>query len=458
MTESKNTKSDAEYNAAFPNGPQPIATFPNTPEGMAAAKEVIGAAAVIKAFSPGGGGVEEIAANARKAGYAGNGPVAAATINRVALLAAMATACRVAEKRTAIPMLATVLIKGDMKSGITIRASDLDLECEVLIRHSAVLAPFEFCVSAGTLLDVCRKAKAPEVTISVMDDQRTRFSFGALNVNLDALLADDFPIMVRPPLLTQFQIDSPPFLAALNRCIGSITTEGTRYYLNGIFFQSIDGQLRLTSTDGHRLAQQRMPLPSGAEEMPAIIIPRVTIVELIKMLSSKGSPETVDMEILKKGGDIRVAFKLGDTNYLTKRIDGTYPDYERVIPKDNKKTLTLDRLAAIEAIDCVSIMTVDNQTPRLKLSMNSNTMFSVSNPDKGTTTMTIEGQLLEEGEDGVERPAQMDIAFNATKLRDILNCFRSDYVTLRMGSPASPVLFTGKDDAAALHIQMPMKI
>ena len=252
-------------------------------------------------------------------------------------------------------------------------------------------------------------------------------------------------------------------LAGLERCFPSISTEETRYYLNGVYWTlPTDRTFSMIATDGHRLAKQDMKIPRGAETMPSMIIPRKTVFELMRELKRCES-DTVKVMVLETGGVRHLSIAIGpDILYETKLIDGSFPDYQRVIPTGNDKEVTLDRVSAIETIKAVTLISSERGRA-VKLSMNGKVTFTCTNPDRGSASQAIEGRLVSKVDDADRHvkagdPLAMDIGMNSLYLLGTLEQMLSDEITLTLGDPGSPVLFTGKDDKRALHVQMPMRV
>jgi DNA polymerase-3 subunit beta len=227
----------------------------------------------------------------------------------------------------------------------------------------------------------------------------------------------------------------------------AISTEETRYYLNGIYFHvagpGTDQTLRAVATDGHRLAQMELDLPEGAAGMPGIIVPRKTVGEVQRLMEDNEA----EVQIELSPGKIR--FTVGDTVLTSKLIDGTFPDYSRVIPVNNDKELVVDKKEFESAVDRVS--TVSSERGRaVKLSITGGRLLlSVTNPDSGSANEEIE----------VEYAADpIDIGFNSRYLLDIAAQIEGEAAVLKLADPGSPTLIQDKDPHGALYVLMPMRV
>jgi DNA polymerase-3 subunit beta len=227
----------------------------------------------------------------------------------------------------------------------------------------------------------------------------------------------------------------------------AISTEETRYYLNGIYLHTATSgkkpTLRAVATDGHRLAQFELPLPAGAEGMPGVIIPRKTVAEIQRLI------EDAEAEIGIELSPSKIRFTIGNAVLTSKLIDGTFPDYARVIPLGNDKQLSVDKKEFEAAVDRVS--TVSSERGRaVKLSLSSGKLvLSVTNPDSGSATEEIEADY---------KADPLDIGFNSRYLLDIAAQIEGETAVLKLADPGSPTLIQDKDTKGALYVLMPMRV
>jgi DNA polymerase III subunit beta len=269
---------------------------------------------------------------------------------------------------------------------------------------------------------------------------------GRSRFTLQALPETDFPDLAAGELPHRFKLAAGDLKRLVEKTQFAISTEETRYYLNGIYLHLVDDKaprLRAVATDGHRLAQIDLPAPKGASGMPGVIVPRKTVSEVQRLLEDAG--EEVEIEL----SPAKIRFSLGSVVLTSKLIDGTFPDYGRVIPLGNDKILVVDKGEFASAVDRVS--TVSSERGRaVKLSVASGKLtLSVTNPDSGSATEELE---VEYGSD------PLDIGFNSRYLLDITNQIEGDKATLKLADPGSPTLLEDSEQAGALYVLMPMRV
>jgi DNA polymerase-3 subunit beta len=228
----------------------------------------------------------------------------------------------------------------------------------------------------------------------------------------------------------------------------AISSEETRYYLNGIYMHAIaagsDKMLRAVATDGHRMARADCPAPDGSDGMPGIIVPRKTVTEVQKLLD--GAEGDIALEI----SDTKIRFAIDGVVLLSKLIDGTFPDYDRVTPKDNDKQMSVDRATFATAVDRVSTIASDRGGKAVKLSANQGQLeLSVTNPDHGTANEELAVAFEED---------DFEIGFNARYLLDIVSQIRSDNVIFLFNDSGSPTLVREEENDTALYVLMPMRV
>ena len=372
------------------------------------------------------------------------------TIERASLLKSLGHVQSVVERRNTIPILSNVLLRAEPGS-LSLLATDMDIEIVETIQASvdsagAATAP------AHTLYDIVRKLPdGSQVELDATGDSnavairadRSRFRLGSLPV-------EDFPAMSGGDLPSRFSLSPNDLRILIDRTRFAISTEETRYYLNGIFFHatSQDGMpvLRAVATDGHRLARIQMALPAGAEEMPDVIIPRKTVTELRKLIDEAEG----DIEVALSASKIRVG--LDGIVLTSKLIDGTFPDYQRVIPSNNDKTMEVEAKRLADAADRVAtISTEKNRAVKLALTRGEPGLLtlSASNAEQGLAT--------EELEVSYDAP-DLEIGFNSRYLLDITQQIDGDAAQFTMFDAASPTIIRDVADASALYVLMPMRV
>ncbi len=369
------------------------------------------------------------------------------TIERAALLKALGHVQSVVERRNTIPILSNVRMDaGDGRLGLN--ATDMDLDI-VESAEAEVVVPGSITTPAHTLYDIVRKLpEGCQLEVESGDEEgRLLLRSGRSRFSLASLPSDDFPVMAGGSLPHCFSLDAGELRSLIDRTRFAISTEETRYYLNGIYMHAArrDGVdlLRVVATDGHRLANVEVPLPDGAADMPGVIIPRKTASELRKLI------DETDEDINISLSEAKIQFGFDQATLTSKLIDGTFPDYERVIPSGNDKELEVDRKLLADAVDRVSAISTE-KSRAVKLSLGSGLMvLSASSPESGSATEEIE---VAYGGDA------MEIGFNSRYLLDIIHQIEGDSVQFVMADAASPTILREVGDSSSLYVLMPMRV
>ncbi|WP_208437235.1 DNA polymerase III subunit beta [Bartonella taylorii] len=370
------------------------------------------------------------------------------TVDRSQFLKSLGRVHRVVERRNTVPILSNVLIDAENGS-VQLKATDLDLEIT-----ESFIANIEqagaITVPAHLLYDIVRKLPdGSEILLSVDENQANTMSVvsGRAHFQLQCLPKIDFPESLPGQFGYRFSLSALRLKHLLDCTQFAISTEETRYYLNGIYFHVVnDGilKLRLVATDGHRLAQVDMEAPSGVDGMPGVIIPRKAVGELQKLLS-----EEIDGDMCVELSETKIRFSVGSVVFTSKLIDGTFPDYQRVIPLGNDKKLIVNRQDFSSAVDRVSTISSDRGRA-VKLTIEHGQLkLVVNNPDSGSA----EDQLAA---DYTSDP--FEIGFNSRYLLDIAGQFSSDEMVFMLSDAVAPALIRDNDDADALYVLMPIRV
>ena len=365
-----------------------------------------------------------------------------ATIERATLLKSLSHVQSVVERRNTIPILSNVLIEARDDGSIRLMATDLDLQVDESIQANVSTAGAT-TVSAHTLFDIVRKLpEGSQVEINAAEG-KMQLSAGRARFNLSTLPRDDFPVIAEGDLPTKFELPAATLRQIIDKTRFAISTEETRYYLMGIFLHLADDQLKAAATDGHRLARVTVPKPDGADGMPDVIVPRKCVAELRKLLEELEGTVEVSMSPTK------IRFGLGSAVLTSKLIDGTFPDYNRVIPTGNDKLLKLDPKSFAQGVDRVSTI-ASEKTRAVKMNVDRDKVtLSVTSPESGTATEEIAADY---GSEGIE------IGFNARYLLDILGEIDGDTVEVHLADAAAPTLLRENDKSTALYVLMPMRV
>lgn len=368
------------------------------------------------------------------------------SIERAVLVKAVAQAQSVVERRNTIPILSNVLIEAQ-GDGVSFRATDLDTE--VVDKAPAMVErPGATTVSAALLNEIARKLPdGALVSISTEAEGRLTVQAGRSNFSLATLPREDFPVMASSEYSANFSAPSQLLRRLFDKSRFAISTEETRYYLNGVYMHVADGEggrvLRCVATDGHRLARIDAALPEGADEMPGVIVPRKTVAELKKLLDGD------DAEIAVSVSETKVRFATPTIMLTSKVIDGTFPDYTRVIPQSNARKLEVDASDFARAVDRVA--TVSSERSRaVKLALDEDRLvLSVNAPDAGAADEELAVAYADE---------PLEIGFNAKYLQEIAQQVdRENAVFLFNGSGDAALIREGGDESA-VYVVMPMRV
>ncbi len=369
------------------------------------------------------------------------------SIERSDLLKAVTQAQSVVERRNTIPILANVLIEAEGNDA-TFRATDLDIEV-VDKAPAQVERPGATTVSALTLHEIARKLPDGAL-VSLTDDGtsgRLVVEAGRSNFSLATLPREDFPIMATSDYDTNFSAPAPVLRRLFDKTRFAISTEETRYYLNGVYMHVASGAqgqtLRCVATDGHRLARVDAPLPEGAEGMAGVIVPRKTVAELRKLLDDD------DQVIAVSVSETKLRFASPGITLTSKVIDGTFPDYSRVIPQGNTRRMEVDAAEFARAVDRVA--TVSSERSRaVKMAIGDDRLvLSVNAPDSGAAEEELGVAYADE---------PLEIGFNAKYLVEIASQIDRENAVFMFNQPGDPALVREGDDESAVYLVMPMRV
>ncbi|MFT5870462.1 MAG: DNA polymerase-3 subunit beta [Paracoccaceae bacterium] len=369
------------------------------------------------------------------------------SIERAVLLKAVSQAQSVVERRNTIPILANVLIEAEGDT-VSFRATDLDIE--VVDKATAkVERPGATTVAAVTLHEIVRKLPDGALVQLTADGATGRLEVqaGRSNFSLATLPKEDFPVMTTSEYSANFAAMAPVLRRLFDKSKFAISTEETRYYLNGVYLHVSEGDdgpvLRCVATDGHRLARVDAPLPKGADGMPGVIVPRKTVGELRKLL------ENDETEIAVSVSETKIRFATPAITLTSKVIDGTFPDYSRVIPTGNTRRLEVDAAEFARAVDRVA--TVSSERSRaVKLSLDEDRLIlSVNAPDSGAAEEELAVAYSDE---------RLEIGFNAKYLLEIASQVDRENAVFMFNSAGDPTLMREGDDTSAIYVVMPMRV
>ncbi len=363
------------------------------------------------------------------------------TIERANLLRALNHVQSVVERRNTIPILSNVLLDA---SGVTLSLTATDMDISIVESAAASVGTDGATTApAHTLYEIVRKLPdGAQIELDKSGDQ-LHLRSGRSEFTLQTLPIEDFPVMSGGEMSHEFSLDADLLRRLVDRTRFAISTEETRYYLNGIYLHSEGSMMRAVATDGHRLARMETELPDGAAGMPGVIVPRKTVGELRKLIDEADGSVEISLS------DTKIRFATGDVVLTSKLIDGTFPDYERVIPTGNDKILQIDCKEFANAVDRVSTIATEKMRA-VKLALSAGTItLSASSQDSGTA--------VEELEVGYDKES-LEIGFNSKYLLDIASQIESGQAEFHLADSASPTIVRDADDASALYVLMPMRV
>lgn len=369
------------------------------------------------------------------------------TIERAQLLKSLAHVQSVVERRNTIPILSNVKLEG-RPGGLSLNATDMDLDIIETV-PADVTRPGATTAPAHTFYEIVRKlpdGSQVEIEYSAEDGLLTLKS-GRSKFSLSCLPVEDFPVLSGGDLPYGFTLKAAELKTLIDRTRFAISTEETRYYLNGIYLHAATGPdgdvLRAVATDGHRLARVEVTLPEGAAGMPGVIVPRKTVQEVRKLIDETDGDVTVSLS------ETKLKFAFGDAVLTSKLIDGTFPDYERVIPADNDKVLTVEVKPFAAAVDRVSAISTE-KSRAIKLALEKGTVtLSASSPENGSAVEEVEGDYAS---------TPIEIGFNSRYLLDILAQVEGASAQFAMADAASPTVVRDEAHGSAVYVLMPMRV
>lgn len=374
-------------------------------------------------------------------------------IERAPLLKSLARLQSIVEKRNTIAILSHIKLEAS-GNALTLSATDMDLAAVETIA-AEVSKPGAVTVPAHTFYDIVRKfADNSTVTLAVEPEKgQVKIQAGNAKFSLSCLSAADFPVLAEGDLPFSFALSPKECIALIDKARFAMSTEETRYYLNGVYlhvapasdFSGKKGEehLKAVSTDGHRLARIEIALPAGASGMPGIIVPRKTVSELRKLMEDASGQVSIALS------ENKIRFTADNVTLVSKLIDGTFPDYERVIPTGNTKILEVDAKALIQAIDRVSTISTE-KTRGIKFTLSSgNVNLQASSPENGTAQEDVPATYAAD---------TIEIGFNSRYVMEMLSQLEGETAQFLLSDGASPALVRDPADVTALYVVMPMRI
>lgn len=372
------------------------------------------------------------------------------TVERAVLLKALGHVQSVVERRNTLPILANIKIEAS-GSSLSLTATDTDIEITERIEVE-VVEEGAITVPAHTLYDIIRKLPdGAQVELVGIDTAggKLKIKSGSCNFSLASLPVNDFPEMDGGNITHSFKLLPLELIALIDKTKFAISTEETRYYLNGIFLHTKeinnrgDGKLCAVATDGHRLAKVEIDAPEGAKNIDGVIIPRKTVGEIRKLVEDGVAEVEVSLS------DSKISFVCGGAVLISKLIDGTFPDYEKVIPSDNNKEAEVDSGALARAVDRVSTISSE-KTRAVKFTLDEGKLtVSATSEENGAAKEEIEIEYT---------GSSFDIGFNSRYLLEMMSVLKGQKVQISLKDGNAPAVVTDSSDVTSTFVIMPMRI
>ena len=368
------------------------------------------------------------------------------TIDRDTFLKSLGHANGIIEKKTTLPILSNILIEAK-DSKIKIIATDLDIIYFEEMLPKEVKKEGSTTTSASTLYDILRKLKpGTNVELSLLNANKLKLVSEKSKFSLLCLPSDSFPLSDEAVDEKKFEVSAQKFLKLLNKTKISISSDETRHYLNGIYLHKtkLENKSFLcgVSTDSHRLSSSSLEIDPDAH-IESIILPKKTIFQLISLLEQNNKPIKIS------NNKSKIKFEMDTGILISKVIDGRFPDYNKVIPKDNEKVLEIKLNEFKNSIDRVTTVSSDRKEG-LKMTISGNSVqLSVNSPSSGEGIENVDAKFNSD---------ELNISFNSRYLMDITSHIEHDSIIINLKDSSSPVLIRDFSDKNSFHVVMPMKI
>jgi len=368
------------------------------------------------------------------------------TINRDAFLKSLGHAIGIIEKKTTLPILSNVLIEAK-ESKIKITATDLDIIYFEQITPQEVKKEGSTTTSAIILFDILRKLESGAIVqLSLLTENKLKLVSQNSKFNLLCMPSDNFPLSDENISQKSFEISSKKLLRLLNKTKIAISNDETRHYLNGIYLHKTKSENKSflcgVATDSHRLSSSSVEIDVNTN-IESVILPKKTIFQLISLLEQNNNPVKMSNDKSK------IKFEMDTGVLISKVIDGRFPDYNKVIPKDNNKVLEIKLDEFKNSIERVTTVSSDRKEG-LKMSISKDSVqLMVNNPNSGEGVENIKAKFNFDN---------FNISFNSRYLTDISSQIDNESIFIYLKDPGSPVLIMDVLEKNSFHVVMPMKI
>ncbi|MDC3173928.1 DNA polymerase III subunit beta [Candidatus Pelagibacter sp.] len=350
----------------------------------------------------------------------------------------------VIEKRNTLPILSNILLDAH-DSKLTITATDLDLIFIHQINNVEILQEGKTTTVSSTIYDIVRKlSSGKKINLTLNDTNKLHLESEKSIFNLNCLSYSEFPLSDDSFNQKEFVINSKQLLKLLNKCKFSISNDETRHYLSGIYFHQTEVEdkiyLSAVATDSHRMSISKTRLNEKIDFEP-IILPKKTIFQLCSLL------DNYEGDVKVSNDKSKIKFKLNDSILISKLIDGKFPNYIQVIPKNNQKKLEIDLKLFLNSVDRVASVSLDKKDG-VKFKLSKDTLdLSVNNTNSGDGKDTL----------NVKFDHELEISFNSRYLIDVASQLDGDKVEIFFNDTGSPALIKDPGDFDSIFVVMPMK-
>tara|TARA_B100001057_G_scaffold358790_1_gene360945 strand:+ start:2776 stop:3888 length:1113 start_codon:yes stop_codon:yes gene_type:complete len=365
-------------------------------------------------------------------------------VNQQDLQQALSYCQGVIEKRSTLPILSNILIEAH-NSKLNITATDLDLIFIHQIKNVEVLEEGKTTTTSSIMYDIVRKiSSGKKINLNLTDGSKLNLESEKSIFNLNCINATEFPLTDENFSQNEFSIKSKQFLKLLNKCKFSISNDETRHYLSGIYFHQTEVEdknfLTSVATDSHRMSISKTRLNEKIDFHP-IILPRKTIFQLCSLL------DNYDGDVKISNMKSKIKFELDNSILISKLIDGKFPNYVQVIPKNNQKKLEIDLKLFLNSVDRVASVSLDKKDG-VKFNLSKDTLnLSVNNTNSGDGKETL----------SVKFDHDLEISFNSRYLIDVASQLDGEKIELFFNETGSPVLIKDPGDFDSIFVVMPMK-
>tara|TARA_B100001057_G_scaffold455226_1_gene501588 strand:+ start:27 stop:1142 length:1116 start_codon:yes stop_codon:yes gene_type:complete len=367
-------------------------------------------------------------------------------INRPSFFKTLSHLQGIVDKKNSLPILSNILIEAKSNQ-LTLSSTDMDIsiiekvDCEVLESGSTT-------INSQILYDIVRKLdENSEIEIISNNGKLLTLRANGSRFSLASLPKEDYPIIDQENLGINIKINSRVLFKLIDKTKFAISNEETRYFLNGLYFNITNEQdkniVTLVGTDGHRLAKFSHYIDENIDQVSGVIIPKKTIYELSKLLSEN------DIDVLISISLNKIVFNVGEIIFISKLIDGSFPDYKRVIPKENSNILKINREVLLSAVDRVSTI-ANEKSPVIKFKLLNN-ILNLNTVNNESSTASEDLEINYDGE-------EIEIGFNSKYIMDIVNNLEDEEISIKLKDNTSPIIALENSNSNLIYVLMPMRV